>query len=96
MQPTLDATAPMKPQPSSYEMQSVGRVALTLMKKNDGRWKGLHSDPTLKIGDQQIWWDLYEKYESELGEEKEAAKETSKKKKKTKKGGKKVTQKDEL
>lgn len=76
-QPTLEVTAPVKPQPSSYEMQSVGRVALTLMKKTDARWKGLHSDPTLKLGDQQIWWDLYEKYESELGSsESEPAKET--------------------
>ena len=97
-QPTLEATAPVKPQPSSYEMQSVGRVALTLMKKTDARWKGLHSDPTLKLGDQQIWWDLYDKYESELGSsESEPAKETQKKqKKKTKKGGKKASQKDEL
>ena len=45
-------TEPLKPQPSTFVMQSVGRVLLTLAKKEQGRWPGLHADASKKQSNQ--------------------------------------------
>lgn len=39
---------PRLPEPSTFEMQSVGRMLLTLRKKNKKRWSGLYADSSQK------------------------------------------------
>ncbi len=73
-------------------MQSVGRLYLNLSKvAHPKRWKSLQSpsDNNLKKSNTQIWYELYEKYESELEKldednEEEKAPVKNKKKKKVK------------
>ena len=51
---------------STYELQSVGRLYLNLVKKGAPvRWRRL-LDQTEKLPNMNIWWDLHEKYEESL------------------------------
>ena len=59
-------TKPIKPEPSMYEQQSVGRLYFNLTKMNTKtRWKKL-SPESAQQQHVQVWWELHEKYESEL------------------------------
>ena len=76
-----------KPEPSFKEMQSVGRLYLNLTKTTDSRWKKFaQQEKKSNIG---VWWELHEKYETELDKtfpisDDETPEEPTKKKKKSK------------
>lgn len=57
---------PVKPLPSVQEMQSVGRLLLSLTKTDaPSRWRKLSSESG-KRQNVQVWWELHEKYEDSL------------------------------
>ena len=62
-------------------MQSVGRVYLALIKTEEKKWKTLSSGP--KKPNQNMWWELHEKYD--LGDDDDEEVASTKKKPKTKK-----------
>ena len=68
-------------------MQSVGRLYLNLTKSDASRWKKFATqEKKSNIG---VWWELHEKYESELEkhapiDDEEEPEEPTKKKKKSK------------
>ena len=75
---------------------------IMLVKKENKRWKFIDADVSNKLQNQQLWWELHEKYESELGEDddedsvKEAETSNKKKKKKSKKAKKLQQKKEDL
>ena len=59
---------------AKFEIQSVGRLAITLKKAQAAKWEQLVQG--VKPGNMVVWWDLVEKYEKELesaGESQEGA-----------------------
>lgn len=80
--------APVRPEASTFEMQSVGRVYLMLVKKRKAKWKALQHADSKKVPNQQLWWEIYEKYEGELKEDGDAASGVKSEKKKGKKSKK--------
>ena len=62
----LDFFGELDTEKSTYELQSVGRLYLNLVKKGAPvRWRRL-LDQTEKLPNMNIWWDLHEKYEESL------------------------------
>ena len=58
---------PVKPMPSIQEMQSVGRLYLSLAKTDaPSRWRKISNEQGLKKANVQVWWELHEKYEDSL------------------------------
>lgn len=49
---------------AKFEVQSVGRLAITLKKGQAAKWEQLVQG--VKPGNMVVWWDLVEKYEKEL------------------------------
>ena len=49
---------------AKFEMQSVGRLAITFKKLQAAKWEQLVQG--VKHGNMVVWWDLVEKYEKEL------------------------------
>ena len=60
--------APVRPEISSYELSSVGRVYFNLTKVNaPERWRRIiNQEFGIKKSNMQIWWELHEKHEEDL------------------------------
>uniref|UniRef100_A0A0G4F358 CS domain-containing protein n=1 Tax=Chromera velia CCMP2878 TaxID=1169474 RepID=A0A0G4F358_9ALVE len=65
-----------------WSFGSVGKLTVTLRKREKRKWKRLLKDANQKISNMSVWWDMKEKYASEvdrLGEDAEdAAKDSGK------------------
>lgn len=53
------------PSESTYAMASVGRMTITLKKEHNLRWSRL-TEGTAKLKQLHIWWDVNERYKSEV------------------------------
>lgn len=66
----IDLNQPVEIDESKFELQSVGRLSATLVKSNSPNyWSNLlwtGEGARLKPSNMILWWDLVEKYESEI------------------------------
>jgi hypothetical protein len=66
----IDLNQPVEIDESKFELQSVGRLSATLVKSNSPEhWSNLlwtGEGARLKPTNMILWWDLVEKYESEI------------------------------
>jgi len=53
------------PSESTYAMASVGRMTITLKKEHQLRWSRL-TEGTAKLKHMHVWWDVNEKYKTEV------------------------------
>lgn len=81
---------------AKFELQSVGRMGVTLQKREQQtKWHSLVADGSKKPANMGVWWDQLEKYESELDKidkneiKDEGVEQEATKKKKVKKSSKK-------